>query len=711
MTATVPRPTPGARPRDAVPPPRVALAYQPALDGLRAIAVLAVLLYHGQVSWARGGFLGVDLFFVLSGYLITSLLLLERSGRGSVDLARFWARRARRLLPALFLVLLAVCVYASVLARPTERESLRLDALSTLGYVANWRFALTRQSYFAQYDSPSPLRHMWSLGIEEQYYLVFPLVVVLAVGVVAGRRWLLAVLLLVGALGSAALMAVRYDPAADPSRVYYGTDTRAQALLIGALLAVWAVGRGEREATTGRTFLKVGPAEVALPGWGALGLAGLAGFVVLVVLSRDLSGWLYRGGMLLTALVCAALVAGATHAAPTSSVRRLLSWRGLTAVGVVSYGLYLWHWPVYVVLDPDRTGMSGPALLVFRLATTFGLAALSYHLVERPIRSGAGLPGLRRLPPLLAAGAAAGVLVLGIVGSTVASGAAEVTAGGARASGQPAVPSTHATRVYVIGDSVAFGLVSDFRPTTSPELDVRGSFALGCGLMAYPVVVDGQAQPLGPGCDTFDRRWPGEMAADDPDVAVLMLGIGEQFDRVVDGRVVRFGTAAYERFLDREVAGRLAVLAAGGHPVALVTVPCHDVLDTGVSGSPTVINDESRVGWLNDVQRRYVAAHPGVRLLDLHAFLCPDGYTDELDGVRQVHRDGMHLTPEAVQLVWSWLEPQLLGMAGAAPAGAVSAGGTSAVPEGRTSQASGAPSLGPPGAPRTASPTPAARNG
>ena len=640
------------------------LRYQPALDGLRAIAVLAVLLYHGQVGWTRGGFLGVDLFFVLSGYLITSLLLAEHMRRGTIDLARFWSRRARRLLPALFLVLLAVSAYSAYLAGTSQRQSLRMDALSTLAYVANWRLALTQQSYFAQYADPSPLRHMWSLGIEEQFYLVFPLLLFAWLALTSGRKGLLRAGLLLGAVGSAVLMLVLYDPDVDPSRVYYGTDTRAQALLVGALLAAWAADRPVRQGAP--TYLRVGPSELPLPGWGALGWSGLLGFLVLTVASRDTSPWLYRGGFLLTAVVCAALIAGATRARPRGALGRALSWEPLRAVGVISYGLYLWHWPVYVVLNPDRTGMSGPALLAFRLAVTFLLAALSYHLVERPVRSGAALPLLRGVNPWLASAGAAGVVAVAVVGSTA--GATALQSARA-ASGQVVAPAPGAVRVFVLGDSVAWVLWRDFRQETAPDLAVRGSTQLGCGLIAVPVVVDGQVEPLGSSCAEFDSRWPKELAAINPDVAVLMLGIGEQFDRQVEGDTVPFGTPAYEDFLDRQLDERVALLGAGGRPVVLMTVPCHGALESGVSQDPVIINDERRVQWLNDVQRRYASTHPDVRLIDLHGFLCSGGYTDDLDGVHPLRTDGIHFTPDGVQLIWRWLAPQLVSAAGVSATG------------------------------------------
>ena len=214
------------------------LRYMPALDGLRALAVLAVLLYHGNVSWAHGGYFGVDAFFVLSGFLITGLLLAEWRDEGGINFKQFWVRRARRLLPALALVVVAVAVYAARYAMPIELHQLRRDALSTIGYVANWSQIFAHQSYFEQFAAPSALKHTWSLAIEEQFYLVWPLLVFAAMRIGRGSKKVLLGGCLVLATASAIEMAVLYSPGHDPSRVYYGTDTRAQSLLIGAILAI-----------------------------------------------------------------------------------------------------------------------------------------------------------------------------------------------------------------------------------------------------------------------------------------------------------------------------------------------------------------------------------------------------------------------------------------------------------------------------------------
>ena len=361
---------------DAASPGRRHLTYQPALDGIRALAVAAVLAYHAGRPWADGGFLGVDAFFVLSGYLITSLLLVEWRGRASISLLAFWARRARRLLPALFLMLIGVAVYAVVFAQPEELGKIRGDALATIGYVANWRPVFTDQSYFDRFSMPSPLRHTWSLAIEEQYYVVWPLLLLAVLRLCRGSLRVLVMVSLTLMAASALLMGLLFEPGQDPSHVYYGTDTRAQSLLMGSVLAMLLPQLG---------FLRRRPVGYALQ-LAAILCAVFIGWMW-VTTSGD-SSFLYRGGFLLLALAVAVVIAASVQP-KVGPLGRVLSLPPLRGLGLISYGVYLWHWPVYLVLTPDRTGWGGYELFGLRVLTTLAIALASYHLIEMPIRRGA----------------------------------------------------------------------------------------------------------------------------------------------------------------------------------------------------------------------------------------------------------------------------------------------------------------------------------
>jgi peptidoglycan/LPS O-acetylase OafA/YrhL len=353
------------------------LPYQPGLDGLRALAVAGVFLYHAGVSWMPGGFLGVDLFFVLSGYLITSLLLREFSAEGTIDLIRFWSRRARRLFPAVAVVILFALLATMTIARDDLGRT-RADALSAVVYLTNWHEVIASHSYFNEFGRPSLLQHLWSLAVEEQFYLVWPLMLVFGLRKLHPRNML--VLTGVLAVASCVLMSLLYNPSADPSRVYYGTDTRAFTLLIGALLA-FLLPAAQRALARRREPPRL------LDAIDGVGAAALIGLLVLFVTLRDYEPWLYRGGFLLAALLGAVVVGAVAH--PGGRFAQALGWEPLRWLGARSYGIYLWHWPVMQLTRPGvDIAIPGPLLVILQAGITVGVAALSYRYVEMPIRSG-----------------------------------------------------------------------------------------------------------------------------------------------------------------------------------------------------------------------------------------------------------------------------------------------------------------------------------
>ncbi|MFL5731846.1 MAG: acyltransferase family protein [Chloroflexia bacterium] len=355
------------------------LKYLPGLDGLRALAVIAVILYHAELPWIPGGFLGVEIFFALSGYLITSLLLAEYHQHGKINLGAFWLRRARRLLPALFLLILVTLTFA-VLFLPDEVARLRGESLAAGGYVTNWYLIFKQEPYFVVMGRPSLLQHLWSLAVEEQFYLVWPLVV--TGGLLLFRnRFRIGILVSVLAVSAMVtlLMALLYQPDADPSRLYYGTDMRAPALLLGCALAlVLSNSQGRVQDSRLRRV--------------AMGLIGLGGLIVLswIVLTLDENQpFLYQGGFAVTSLATVAVIAGIAGS-PGGIVSSMLGWPLLRWIGSRSYGLYLWHWPVFAVTRPGLdVPLGGAPLLALRLAATVLLAEISYRLVETPIRRGA----------------------------------------------------------------------------------------------------------------------------------------------------------------------------------------------------------------------------------------------------------------------------------------------------------------------------------
>jgi len=376
----------------------------PGIDGLRAVAVLAVFFYHVGADWMPGGFLGVDVFFVISGYLITALLLSEFEKRGHIDVLAFWLRRARRLLPAVA-VMIAVVLIVSALFVPEEIGGLRGDAVASLFYVNNWHLVLTDQSYFESFERPSLFRHLWSLAVEEQFYLLWPLLCAAGLRLLGKRKLLYVVLggIVVSAL---LMMLLSGDDGTDVSRVFYGTDTRASALLVGVALAiVWH------------------PSQ--LPGIGnpRLGrVLDVLGVVALILVLRDLftvddfDPSIYDGRFLLLALWTGVLVAGLAH--PETRFKAVLASAPVVWLGVRSYGFYLWHWPVITLTRPNvDVPIDGPFLVILQLLATLGLAELSFRYVETPFRRRKDSPSapdwLGRGRPALAAAVILSVIVVG----------------------------------------------------------------------------------------------------------------------------------------------------------------------------------------------------------------------------------------------------------------------------------------------------------
>jgi peptidoglycan/LPS O-acetylase OafA/YrhL len=401
-------------------PLRRSQRYMPGLDGLRAVAVLAVIAYHLGFSWAAGGLLGVGVFFTLSGYLITDLLLAAQQ-RGGIRLGDFWLGRARRLLPALFLML-AVVVAWVVLVGPAQPPQFREAVGAAALYVANWQLVFQHVSYFARFGPPSPLGHLWSLGVEEQFYIFWPLLLMIGMRLVrertsvSGVRPRLAALTLALTALSALEMALLFHPSLDPSRVYYGTDTRAFELLAGAVLAmVWPSAKLRPNVPEG--------ARRVLDG------AGLAGLIVIFVMfwrTGEYSPFLYQGGFVLLSAATVLLLAALAH--PASRIGMAMGWRPLRWIGERSYGIYLWHMPIIALSTPEGAHGVNLGRAALQVAATFLIAALSWRYVEQPIRHGALRRLWRRLssagwrPRELpgrswpAAGAIATLIVLVIVG-------------------------------------------------------------------------------------------------------------------------------------------------------------------------------------------------------------------------------------------------------------------------------------------------------
>jgi peptidoglycan/LPS O-acetylase OafA/YrhL len=634
------------------------LRYLPGLDGLRAIAVIAVLLYHAELAgWWVGGFLGVEVFFVISGYLITSILLTERTATHHNDLKTFYVRRARRLLPALLAVLVATTVVA-VIFLPEEVATLRGDVVSALTYVTNWFFIFGDKSYFEFAGRPSLVQHLWSLAVEEQFYLIWPLLFVGGMKLLGRTKLFIAVV--AGAVGSTLLMASLYQPGVDASRIYYGTDTRAGGLLFGAALAFFW-GPNRLRAQVGRF------APILLDLVGAIALATLVWLLWTTDQYVDTDS-LYRGGFARVALVTVVVIAVAVH--PAAHLGKLLGCRPLRWVGLRSYGLYLWHWPVYQLTRPGLDiALTGVPLLAFRLVITVALAELSYRFIETPIRKGA----LGRYWKLWRAQPAAQRRVNGFGGTL---GAAAMVACLALlvvtvARAQPVVPE------YLQVTSTADGVLPPARDQLPPPNDTTETAAgaesyVGSSGFSVPAIGERLRAEAPPSTEATVSPGdaPATTAAPPPTTVAPATGItapdgvlnitaigdsvmlgaapnltaglnGETFVDAAVGRQVSIGIGILQAWRDSGRLGDVVVVHLGNN--GTFTPEQFQQMQEILAGVPKVIFLTVKVPrmWeegVNQTLTAGVAGMPNAVLLDWR--------TASIDRPELFYDDGMHLRPE-----------------------------------------------------------------
>lgn len=349
--------------------------YIAGLDGLRAFSVLAVIAYHLHFKWAQGGLLGVEIFFVLSGYLITDQILMEWKIHNRLSVKQFWIRRMRRLLPAMIFMLILVALWLAI-TDISRLQTLTGDFISSILYINNWYLIFHNVSYFESFGPPSPIGHLWSLAIEEQFYVIWPIVLLVGIYFIPQRGKLMLGILLSAAL-SVIAMAIIYEPGADPSRVYYGTDTRAFAILIGAALAIiWPSWKHRRRiSSAARDLLDVS------------GLIGIIMLFILVYITNQFDDWLYPWGFLYLSVVTAVLIAILVH--PANRLEKIMGNPLFSWIGKRSYSLYIWHYPVITLSTPtiDTDGTSY-LRIALQLLVTVIISSLSYRYIEDPIRRG-----------------------------------------------------------------------------------------------------------------------------------------------------------------------------------------------------------------------------------------------------------------------------------------------------------------------------------
>ena len=571
------------------------IEHVPAIDGLRGVALLGVLAFHANGA-LRGGYLGVDLFFVLSGFLITRILLAEQRATGRIELWAFWVRRARRLFPALLALMPAIGLYARFVAAPAELAGIRADAIATLGYVANWRAILSDHSYWELFRSPSPLEHTWSLAIEEQFYVLWPLVVFFVL-TRFGARALFVVAAALAAL-SMLTMFVLFDPERT-MRVYYGTDTRAAAILVGAAFACVA----RRTPGVGRVGASLRDTA------GVLALAGLA-WAWSAIDGRDFL--LYRGGFWLTELASLVLLACAL-AGNGSVVARLFSLAPLRALGTLSYGAYLWHWPINLVLTAERCHVHGIGLHALRAGVTLAVASLSYRFLEQPIRRH-GVPfGRARLVVPVAFATACLCVVIGAWPRPelrVANAPLPVVTSEARA---VYVPTR--LRVRVIGDSTANALGWMIKSVAPPDVAVELRGKDGLNLIYADHI-----------------HWSD---SNDADVTLVSVGGAFLYGIHVRGKWTEACHPRWNSLFEAGLDQHLAELASSKSQLWLATAPYP-------LGSYDNLPRRRQLDCVNRSLRKIAEKYPRFRWLELAELVCPKGEcTREVNGL-PLRPDGVH---------------------------------------------------------------------
>jgi peptidoglycan/LPS O-acetylase OafA/YrhL len=591
------------------------LRHVPGLDGLRGLAVIVVLFYHQGFRWARGGYLGVSTFFTLSGFLIASLLLADIAGQGRLQLPRFWERRARRLLPAAFATIVGI-----VLLQLTEHiwtgGWLRGDILSALGYSANWRFAVVDRSYGALFGQQSPVLHFWSLAIEEQFYLLFPLLFAFLFAW-CRRRWPRVGLVLAAlACTSFGVAAVTAAGAGNGGFAYYGTHCRAGELLVGTALAVAVLTPRVRSwvgARSGRLAVQV------------LGVAGLGVLGVLWATLSLSSRRVFSGGVELNALATAAVIMACRAAGPVAGV---LSLRPLRYIGRISYGLYLYHWPLYQWLTVERLHLSGWPLFGVRGVASLAVAALSFRFLETPIRYGQGLPRPKLALSMASVWVVVAVLVVSIpqrlghgVDLTQRSVTVSVTA-----------PAPHATSLLLAGDSMALTMVQGFKDWNRAHPGEAFAFTshleMGCPVSGKAIVeLGGKVSHTFPECNTFVADTAAQAAREHPQAMFVIIGLADLGDHrfesgpLADGRWHHLGEPAFDRWELDQLRHAATAFASTGVPVVWATFPDVQVhpLPDGDGTAPE--NDPARVQRFNELLGQAVAGLPNVHLVDFNAWM------------------------------------------------------------------------------------------
>lgn len=646
--------------------PRSRYGRSPALDGLRGVFMACFLAFHFGATFLSGMWIAINLFFVLSGFLITRLLFAEKQRTGRIDFLAFYRRRGRRVLPGLFLLLTAVTLYGCFFAPQVVRHRFGLDTIATLGFSMNWRLIALNDQYFGNSLVTPPLRHAWTLAIEEQYYVVIPVIVAVLCWVWRSRRARIAALLVAAVVMTVWTAYIADSNPGDFSRLYYGTDTRVTSLLIGTAIGIafgWSP-RGGVPTLSRRTVFVVG--------W-----AGLLSNVLLFLFIDPYTTWMWdRGGALFGAIGSAALIVALDDPAP-SRLKALFSARIVRQFGRLSYSLYLWHWPVHLLLGTSGILNSTVVTGCVGFAISTVLAYLSNRFVEEPVlRDGvrALFPRLRRVSVAVVAPV---VLVVALTSAVMLPANAGPTAS-ATTRLPPALVPNQLSYVPgappdfgVLGDSVPWYLAKRFPARLFPGVHPVNVAHEGCDLLPLKLATAFGVKDQHAMCAETERTWPAVLRAAK---AKVLLVFGSPLLAVPhvmpDGSSAHIGQPAYDDFVLQTLSAiDTRARSAGVTQIQIVNVPCREFGESKDSEqykeiqarTPGYIEEFNNPVHINRLLARWVEGHNDAKLVDLYGALCsPAGYQPVINNL-PVFNDGLHFSPAATPMVWRWMLGQISG--------------------------------------------------
>ena len=654
------------------------MGYQPALDGLRALSVIAVILYHAGIHWIPGGFIGVEVFFVVSGFLITSLMIDEQHVSGKVSLKQFWIRRARRLLPALLTMLIASLVAVTFFAKDSAPD-FRQDVLPALGYFSNWwQIYFVDTPYFAANSLPM-LRHLWSLAVEEQWYVLWPIAFVFVLGNKRIPRWISA--LVIGLLAAAVMVGTALAFTADDETrinfLYLSTITRSSGLLLGAALAcIWYPWK-----KTVVRFAKVRSVFADVLALGALATLGYISAVIHVADER-----FYLGG-LGAATVASAVIIAVVVRSGKSLVKRALSFSLLVEIGRRSYGLYLWHWPIFVVAGAQLSTIR----LAYALTATVIINEVVYQFIETPARKGAignwlrqrrQLSAMRRrLPVALTVVVAALVGVTSVQLSGIQARDVSVDTGNTdvvfvvpttmpttatTAVNTPVTSTTLAKlprRMVIVGDSQAHSLAVNKPSGIEKTFVITNGSIDGCGVYDRGVGIGGTSGKFRrnfANCEGFETKWANSAAQAKADVALVVIGAWEVMDLQINSFLFKVNTVPADTMFKTQLQRGIDALRKQNVAVALLEVACMRPVESKGGPVPPLPQrgDDTRTGHLNALMREVAAPeNDGVYFVNGPKEWCSD---PKVANSLSYRWDGVHVYKPGAKLILESIAPAIL---------------------------------------------------